>query len=221
MSQSRYFNSANRIAQNNFSNYSGGWNNLTMDRFSNADAQVNAGVGQSEPYNFVIYNSATTAISNVVLLGGYENTAASVTNFGNDAAISVTMDNGTITYGVFLESIKSQYFNVGQIYIASSNSSQITKTLTVTYKESQGKTTTLPIFPKLDAMQNLDTVLNVWTQFPVDGYTKLTISSVIASTTVNISLYPMAVIDTANTLVGRTAQTVYRAPNLSQFRLNG
>jgi len=214
--KSRYFSRAKNHAHNNFSNYSGGWNNLVQDRFLNADASVNAGVGQSEPYNFSIANGGTTNLTDVVLLGGYENTASGVTNFGNDANVTITMDNGSITYGVFLESIKSTPFNVGMIYINSSNTSQVTKTLTVTYKESQGKTTSLPIFPKLDPMQNLNTVLKQKTQFPVDGYTKINFD-LLASTTVVLSLYPMAVLDTANALVGRSAQTAYSAPKLSQF----
>lgn len=216
--KSRYFSKASGYANDNFSNYSGGWNNLTMDKFMNADASINAGVGASEPLNFQVANGGTTNISDVVLLGAYENTATGVPNYGNDANITITMDNAGTTYAMYLESLKAQYFSVGQIYLSSSNSSQLTKTLTVQYRESQGKTTQLPIFPKLDPMQNLTTALNVWTQFPVDGYTKISFT-VLASTTVTISLYPMAVIDQANQLVGKASQTAFRAPNLSQFRI--
>lgn len=213
----KYFSKARAMAHKNFSNYSGSWSNLVPNKFMNAEGgAINAGVGKSQPYNFTIANGGTTEISDVVLLGGYENTAGNASNYGNDADITITMNNGAITYPVFLESIKSTPFTVGLIYLQSSNSSQVIKQLTVTYQESNGKKTELPISPALDPMQNLDTVLNQYIEFPVDGYTKITFD-LLASTTVNIRLYPMAVLDTANTLVGQSAQTPYLAPKMSQF----
>lgn len=215
----RYFGKANAFAQQNFSNYSG-YSNLTPTSFMNADASMNAGVGASEPYNFTIANAGTTDVADVVLLGGYENTAAGVTNFGNDSNITIIMDNGSITYAVFLQAIKSEPFSVGQIYLASSNASQLTKTWNITWKESNGQESKLQIYPKIDPMQNNTTALNQWTKFPVNGYTKMT-TTIIASTTLSIALYPMTVIDNANALVSRPAEKVYGAPNLSQFRIGG
>ena len=219
MSKSKYFSNANSFANENFNNYSGGWSNMTPTGFMNADAgAVNAGVGQSEPLNFQVANGGTTNISDVVLLGGYENTAAGVANYGNDANITITMDNGTIDYQTYLQALKSESFSVGQIYLSSTNASQITKTISVNYKESNGKQSTILIYPKIDPMQNQTTALIQRTQFPVNGYTKLSFD-VLASTTVTISLYPMVTLDAANQLVGKSAATAFSAPNLSQFRL--
>lgn len=214
---SKYFSTAKAFGAQNFSNYSG-YSNVLATGFSSADASMGAGVGESEPYNFNIANASTVDVSNVVLLGAFENTAAGVTNFGNASSITVSMDNGDITYGVFLQSLKTNPFNVGQVYLSSQNSSQLTKTLNITYKEGNGKTTTIQIYPKLDPMQNLTTALNQYKEFPVDGFTQIT-TTILASATLSISLYPKMVLSTANNLVGQRAEQAFGRPNLSQMRL--
>jgi hypothetical protein len=218
--KSRYFSSANEFANQNFSNYSGGWNNLMPDLgYSSADGAVQTGGATSLPYNFIIANSSTANIDNVVVLGANVNTVNGVVNFGNSADISITMDNAGITYGTFLESLKSQPFTCGQIYLQSQNSSQVLKTLTITYRESGGVIKTVPVYPRLDPSQNIANVVIVRDpKFPVDAYTSIT-TTILGSATLNMYLYPMAVVDPANTLVGRGSERVYSAPNLSQLIL--
>jgi hypothetical protein len=216
----KYFADAKSFGHANFSNYSGaGYSNLLQTGFSNADASMNAGVGESEPYNFTVVNGGTTKISNVVLLGAFQNTADGVSNFGNNADIDITMQNGDITYGVFLQSLKSTPFTVGQVYLFSDNSLQITNTLNIKYKDSTGKKTEIQIYPKLDPAQNLNNVLNQYKEFPVDGYTEITFD-MLASATLRISLYRKMVIETANGLVGRAPAQMFSRPDLSQIRIS-
>ncbi len=216
--KSKYFSNANNFANENFSNY-GGWSSMTPTSFMNADAGVvNAGVGQSEPLNFDITNAGTVKISDVVLLGGYENTANGVNNYGNDDDITISMDNGSIDYPTYLQAVKNEAFSVGQIYLASDTAAQITRTITVTYKESNGKESKILINPKIDPMQNQLGALIQRTQFPINGYTKLSFD-MLASASLSIALYPMVTLDPANQLVGKSAATSFTAPNLSQFRL--
>lgn len=220
-----YFLNATNYANETYSNY-GGWNNLAPDAYDYFDdynyADGDAGVTEANakaslPFNINIANSTTNDVSNVVILNANATTAAGVTNFGNVAAITITMDNGSITYGQFLESIKSEPFKVGLIYLQSSNASQPYKSLTIGYTEANGRTVTLPVSPRVDPMQNQSGVTIVRYQFPINAFTSIT-TTILASATLSMAIYPSTQLDTARALTGRSVAKDYVKPNLSQFQ---
>lgn len=219
----KYFKQAEFFAHENYSNYNGGgWNNMVDDYnyfddydYANGSCASGSGEGKSSlPFNIIIANSTTADVSSVVVLGANSN-LYNASNFGNPAAITITMDNGDITYTEFLESIKSQPFKVGMMYLQSSNTSQPFKQVTITYREPNGRKITMPITPVLDPMQQQATVTTIKYQYPVNAFTELS-TTILGSATLTMRLYPMEQLDIARGLEGRSVAKPYTRPSLSQ-----
>jgi len=213
-----YFAKAENAAHENFSNYNGDeWNNFNDD-YNYADgADVSSTALASLPFVINVANSTTTDVTSVNILGSNASLFGA-TNFGNPAAITITMDNGSITYTEFLQSIISEPFKVGLMYLQSSNTNQPYKQLLITYKESSGRLVQTPITPALDPMQQQTGVTIIRHQFPVNAYTSIS-TTILASATLTLRLYPSVQLDIARTLAGQSVGKGYSKPNLSQFQL--
>lgn len=209
-----YFEKAENFANENFSNYDG-WSGF-VDDYNYADGQGSATALASLPYVINIANSTTDDVSSVIFLDANKAGNASAPAFGNDAAISITMD-GNITYAEFLQAIKSEPFKVGLMHLQSSNTSQPYKQLTITNREANGRKLELPITPSLDPMQQQAGVSIVRYAFTVNAFTSIT-TTILASATLTVSMYPMQQINVARSLDGRTVAKDYSRPNLSQFQ---
>jgi hypothetical protein len=217
-----YFSDAMNFAQENYSNYDG-WDSadsydyMGADEYNYASEGIGAEAKASLPFIINIANSTTDDVSDVVFLGANSNANSTATNFGNVAAITITMDNGTVSYIEFLESIKSEPFKVGLMYLQSANTSQPFKQLTITYREPNGREVTLPVSPALDPMQQQGGVTIVRHKFPVNAFTKIT-TTILASATLTVRLYPMEQLDVSRGLSGRSVGKAFSKPNLSQFQ---
>ena len=128
-----YFSDAQHFANDTYSDYDG-WDEMGGGEYDYASAGIGAEAKASLPFIINIANSTTDDVANVVFLGANSN-LFNATNFGNPAAITITMDNGTVTYTEFLESIKSEPFKVGLMYLQSANTSQPFKQLVIAYRE--------------------------------------------------------------------------------------
>ena len=214
-----YFSDAMNHANENYSNYDG-WDNADGDN-DNDYNYATQGVGDeakaSLPFVINIANSTTNDVSSVVFLGANSNLFGA-TNFGNVAAITITMDNATVTYTEFLESIKSEPFKVGLMYLQSANTSQPFKQLTITTRDSSGVLTTTPITPTLDPMQNQAGVTIIHNTFPVNAYTKIS-TTILASATLTVRLYPSQKLDVSRGLTGKSVSKPFSKPGLSQLIL--
>lgn len=208
-----YFEKAESFANENFSNYDG-WSNFTDD-YNYADGQGSGTALASLPFVINISNSTTDAVENVIFLNANLAGSASAPAFGNNVAITITMDSTVISYAEFLQSIKSEPFKVGQVYLESSNTSQPYKALTVINKDATGRELSTPINPRRDPNQFQAGVVVVKTSFTVDAFTSIS-TTILASSDLTISLYPMEQLNIARTLDGRTASKMYARPDLSQ-----
>jgi hypothetical protein len=210
-----YFSDAQNFANDTYSNYDG-WDEMAGGEYDYASAGVGAEAKASLPFIINIANSTTDDVANVVFLGANSN-LFNATNFGNPAAITITMDNGTVTYTEFLESIKSEPFKVGLMYLQSANTSQPFKQLVIAYREPNGREVTMPVSPALDPMQQQGGVTIVRHKFPVNAFTKIT-TTILASATLTVRLYPSEQLDVSRGLSGRPVGKPYSKPNLSQFQ---
>lgn len=214
----KFFAAAESAAHENFMNYAGDEWNYFNDPYNYASG--GSGVpdaASSIPFVINVQNTTTTDVSNVTILGSNGNLFGA-TNFGNSAAIVITMNNGSVTYTEFLEGIKSQPFNVGLMYLQSSNSSQPFQSLTISYKEMNGRLVQQPVMPALDPMQNQNGVTIVRYNFPVNSFTSIS-TTILGSATLTLRLYPSEQLDIARTLAGQSVAKGYVRPNLSQFQL--
>jgi len=223
MNNSGYFNEAYDYA-NNYSNANGGWGSTNWAGFTdqyNYMAQAGAGVpsnanpSTSLPFTFVIANSTTNDVSSVVLLGSNTNSVGA-TNFGNVAAITITMQTGAITYQSFLESVKSNPFKVGLMHFSSTNTTQPYQAWTFTQAYPNGASNTLPLQPLEDPNQNQAGVTIVKYQFSVNAYTSMT-TTILASATLYVRMFPIQEINVARGLDNRAVEKEYSAPQWSQL----
>ena len=216
-----YFSAAESHA-NNFSN-ANGWQDFTGDNYNymnnngvSPEMPSNANPSDSLPYVIIVSNSTASAVTGVIILGANVNTGSSVTNNGNVAAITITMDSGDTTYAQFLESIKSESFKVGVTHVEGSSSAQTFKTLTFTEKATNGRKTEYPFTPRLDPLQQQSTVTIVKHKYTVDAWTQIT-TTIVANGTLTLSIYPMVEMNVARGLEGRQVEKNYAAPGLSQL----
>tara|TARA_B100000475_G_scaffold197070_1_gene175527 strand:+ start:167 stop:847 length:681 start_codon:yes stop_codon:yes gene_type:complete len=211
-----YFDEAEFYANENYSNASG-WSNFdTYDYFDEynyaggGSQHSNANPAGSLPYIINIQNTATTDQANVSILGANVNINAA--NTGNPANIVITMDNGAVTYIQFLQSIISEPFRVGLMYLQSANAQQPFRQLLVEYTEPNGRTVNTPITPALDPMQQQSNVTVIRHMFPVNANTSIA-TTILASATLTLRLYPSEVLDISRSLVGRSVAKDFASPS--------
>ncbi len=229
-----YFSNRERSAMNNpaynaggpqFHNVSGPGYYMADEGFYNVGGQSTPGcdpniVEDSQPFILSIANSTTTAVAGVILLDANTATLPTTTNFGNAAAITITLQNGNLTYGQFLNQIKAKPFRVAQLMLNSTTASQVLNSITFTTFDTFGAQTVFSKTPYLNPFQNQSGSTIVDYPFTVDGNTKLAIN-ISASATLILYLFPNKVYDFGRGLVGRNVNIPLGNPNVSGLRLLG
>ena len=210
-----YFDEAEFYANENYSNAGGEWSNFdSYDYFDNYNyasggGHSNANPAASLPFILNIANSTTADVAGVSILGANVNINAA--NQGNVAAITITMDNGTVTYIQFLQSIISEPFRVGLMYLQSADALQPFKQLQIEYTEPNGRVVNTPLTPALDPMQQQSGVTVIRHMFPVNANTSIS-TTILGSATLTLRLYPSEVLDISRSLTGMSANKNFASP---------
>ena len=169
-------------------------------------------VGISDPY--VISYQNTTTTNAAAILFGYNDYFGS-SNYGNPVAIVITNLQGG-TYGRLIAQSNNKFFKIGKFRFQSTSPSQLQQTLTIYHVDANGKQYSTPLNLSImrDAYQQQSDILDVTKPVTVDGNTYITFT-LIASTTLTISMFPVAVISCKAKLNGGAYDNVARAPRLS------
>jgi len=203
----------------------GGYRNMTGNSFGAAVGQeqkFNANGGgnnapQSQPYIITISNASASAVSNFDVLGAYTYLNNSFTN-GNLTISGVTISSSisNVNYQQFLYQSMNQPFSVGLTYIesVSGSSSQITQTFTLNTQDANGNQLLRTIVPTIDPYQQQSTIVAVKQLYSIDGFTKLTFSTVAASAVFRVHFYPASNINLAAGLQGSSVAQQYGNPNI-------
>tara|TARA_R110001632_G_scaffold72140_1_gene167037 strand:- start:322 stop:1050 length:729 start_codon:yes stop_codon:yes gene_type:complete len=211
MKMSKYFSDARENANNSFDSFSG-------QEFLNANgaAGSSAGLGgaTSQPYILSIANSTTDAVANVAVFNAYKSLAATATNFDNPAAITISMGIGGLTYGEMLYQSMNKPFVVGLTYLQSANASQVLETIRISQKDINGNESHKSIVPTIDPYQQQTGTVAIAFNYKIDGFTKLTIASILASATLNVYLYPAENVATGRALTGGAVVKGFQNPDL-------
>jgi hypothetical protein len=192
--------------------YGNNYENFYGDQYNaggNAPAAQQA--PPSQPFNFSIVNSTASAVT-AVILGANQNISA--TNNGNAAAITITQQNGSITYAQFLQNMLTYQFRVGLLYMYSTTAGQPFNPITVSQTDPTGPTSSLPYYPKLNGFQNQSTVGEVNCSIPVNAFTQFSIS-INASATLLFSLYPEVTLDVSQGLINQQPKQGRSNPMIS------
>ena len=173
---------------------------------------------QSQPYILTVSNASAAAVSNFDVLGaftyignaGFANGSLTV----NGVTISSAISN--VNYQQFLYQSMQQPFSVGLTYIesVSGSSSQITQTFTLNTQDANGNQLLRTIVPTIDPYQQQSTIVAVKQLYSIDGFTKLTFSTIQASAVFRIHFYPAANINLAAGLQGAQVAQQYGNPNI-------
>mgnify|MGYP003635301431 CR=1 FL=1 len=211
MKMSKYFSDARENANNSFDSFSG-------QEFLNANgaAGSSAGLGgaTSQPYILSIANSTTDAVANVAVFNAYKSLAATATNFDNPVAITISMGIGGLTYGEMLYQSMNKPFVVGLTYLQSANASQVLETIRISQKDINGNESHKSIVPTIDPYQQQTGTVAIAFNYKIDGFTKLTIASILASATLNVYLYPAENVATGRALTGGAVVKGFQNPDL-------
>jgi len=207
MKMSKYFADAREAANENF-------NSMNGSEFLNANGGSSAGLGgaTAQPYILNVANSTASAVTNVVIGGAYTNLQA--TNFGNVAAITITMGIANLTYGEFLYQSMNKPFVVGLTYLSSANASQVLETLTIKQKDINGNESSKVIVPTLDPYQQQGDKVAISFNWKFDGFTSVTIASILASATLKAYLYPAENVSTGRALTGGSVVKGFSSPDI-------
>lgn len=169
-------------------------------------------VGISDPYVISYQNTTTTNVT--AILFGYNDYFGS-TNYGNPAAVVITNLQGG-TYGRLIAQSNNKFFKIGKWRFQSTVPSQLQQTLTINHVDANGKQYSTPLNLSImrDAYQQQSDILDVTKPVTVDGNTYVTFT-LIASTTLTISMFPVAVLSGKAKLNGGAYDNTARAPRLS------
>lgn len=173
---------------------------------------------QSQPYIITISNASAASVSNFDVLGAFTYINNSGFSAGSLTVSGVTISSAisNVTYQQFLYQSMQQPFSVGLTYIESisGSSSQITQTFTLNTQDANGNQLLRTIVPTIDPYQQQSTIVAVKQLYSIDGFTKLTFSTVAASAVFRIHFYPASNINLAAGLQGASVAQNYGNPNI-------
>ena len=173
---------------------------------------------QSQPYILTVSNASAAAVSNFDVLGAF--TYIGNAGFANGSltisGVTISSAISNVNYQQFLYQSMQQPFSVGLTYIesVSGSSAQITQTFTLNTQDANGNQLLRTIVPTIDPYQQQSTIVAVKQQYSIDGFTKLTFSTIGASVVFRIHFYPSTNINLAAGLQGQSVAQAYGNPNI-------
>jgi hypothetical protein len=173
---------------------------------------------QAQPYIIQVSNASATAVSNFDVLGAYQ--YINNTGFSNgtltisNCVISSAISN--VTYQEFLYQSMNSPFSVGLTYLesVSSTTGQVTQTLTLNTRDANGNQALKTLVPTIDPYQQQSNIIAMKQNYRIDGFTKLTIASVLSQSVLRIHFYPADNINIARGLAGKAVSRQFGSPNI-------
>jgi hypothetical protein len=167
----------------------------------------------SDPY--VISYQNTNIVPSSCILFGYNDWFGNAPQYGNPAGVVLTNLQGG-TYGRLLAQSNNKFFKIGKWRFQSANLTNLQTTLNINHVDANGKTYSSPLNLSImkDAYQQQSDIIDVTKPVTVDGNTFITFT-LQASSTLVISMFPIAVISGKAKLNGGTSVNSARAPRLS------
>ena len=165
---------------------------------------------ESQPYIVKVANANTTEVTDQVILNAGQTYGKSGTNYGLDSGVTMTYLVPDVDIDQFLTDLLVANSYIGQLYIQSNNQANLTAPMKVSTYDVTGNSQGHIIDNVLDPYQNSTTAIISKKRFVWDKFTKLTISSIAASSYVTFRFYPIA-----NNLTAQTkefAQPVIARP---------
>jgi hypothetical protein len=222
MSIRRYLSDAQSRVSKSFANADGFIDqdmSFTGDDFFGANG--NGGmqsIQQSQPYIVNVTNASGTDVSNFDILGSYQYLNNSGFNASGNLVIgAITISSGisNVTYSEMLWQFQNNVFSVGLTYLQSTQASQILATVSVNTRDANGNQAIKALIPVIDPYQQQSNVVAMKTPFRIDGFTKLTLATVVGSSTSKFYFYPADNVNLARALGGTSVSKQFGQPNVT------
>jgi hypothetical protein len=222
----RYLAAARANAHENFVNADGQFDDAASfggNRFASANGNfamasgMGASAPTSQPYVVNVTSASGVAVANVDVLGSnqYLGKSANWVN-GNYVDGGITISSGTpgVTYQEMLYQFQQQPFAVGLTYYQSATTNQVLQTLQIVTKDANGNEAKRPIVPTIDPYQYQTGIVPIKQGYNVDGFTKITIASVLPTGAITFQFYPADKINVAAGLSGSSVAKTYSDPGI-------
>jgi len=170
----------------------------------------------SQPYIITVSNASATSTSNFDVLGAYQYLGTGSFSSGNltvgNIVISSAISN--ITYQEFLYQSMNSPFSVGLTYIESisGSSTQVSQTLTLNTRDANGNQALKTLVPTIDPYQQQSGIVALNQLYDIDGFTKITITTVLPSVVFRMHFYPRANLNVARGLRGNQVASDFGSP---------
>ena len=185
-SRQNFFPMADEMANEKYANF-----DTALDGTAyNADGDETANVSVADPFIIKLTNASTDSKSDVTFLNAGKQFANASGNYGLDSSITPSYEVSGLDYGQLLADLLTNTYRIGQIYTESSTSANLNATLKIETYNITGKGGYHTLSPKQDVYQTLTTGLMFRTNFILNSFTKITMSSLAASSNVTFNLYP-------------------------------
>ena len=170
----------------------------------------------SQPYIITVSNASATSTSNFDVLGAYQYLGSGTFTSGSltlgNIVISSAISN--ITYQEFLYQSMNSPFSVGLTYIESisGSSTQVSQTLTLNTRDANGNQALKTLVPTIDPYQQQSGIVALNQIYDIDGFTKITITTVLPSVVFRMHFYPRANLNVARGLRGNQVASDFGSP---------
>jgi hypothetical protein len=211
----RYLSADGFLDQNN--QFAGGEDYFNADAAPAAAAPAPA-AKRSQPYIIQVSNASAAAVSNFDILGAF--TYLQNTGFSSGSltisGVTISSSLSNVTYQAFLYQSMNAPFKVGATALESlsGSSAQITEPITLTTQDANGNYASMVMTPWVDPYQQQTDRVILSEEYSIDGYTKLTISTIRASVVFRIRFFPADTINIARGLAGRNPSQQLGNPSL-------
>jgi hypothetical protein len=224
----QYMQNARNFANENYLNADGFIDDnssyfTASDDFFSADgmpmaAAPTASAPTSQPYIITVSNASAASVSNFDVLGAYQYLQNAGFSNGSLTISGVNISSGisNVTYQQFLYQSMNSPFTIGLTYIQTLNgvTGQITQPMTLNTQDANGNQALRALIVTIDPYQQQTGVVAVKQVYRIDGYTKLTISTILPSSVFQIQFYPADNINIARGLSGRAASAQFKNPQV-------
>jgi hypothetical protein len=165
------------------------------------------------PYQISV-NNTTAGTLTVTLFG--KNQFLLSTNFGSAVGLVVTPSQTNVSYLELLQQSADQPFETSLLRIQSTNAAQVTQILTVTVKDANGQSATLPLITQsyFSSYQQQSGILDIPYNLKIDGNTNVT-SPILAGATVIYTFFPAEKVNVSKGLAGKAPVQMYGNPQVN------
>jgi hypothetical protein len=210
MKMSKYFSDARESANTSYESFNGS-EFLNANGGSTGGSSAGLGGATSQPYILAIENTTAGALE-VPLFNAYKSLSSAT--FDVPTGVTVTMGISGLTYGELLYQSMNKPFVVGLTYLQSTNVSQVLNTFKISQKDINGNESHKSVVPTLDPYQQQQGAVAIAFNYKIDGFTKITLASVLATTILNMYLYPAENVATGRALTGGAVVKGFSNPDL-------